>query len=1072
MNSDHPVRGAGQVLLAILVAMALTSLAQAEKPPRYSALLMGGQRVSGAVLADWHDKNALPRLDAQPLLDPANPVRWLRDRSLPLPQLPVAYVETHTGDRLPGQVVNFRTGREQPFTPLPPHLLIAPTQDLEPIRKAETPEIRVVLSSLRRVVWQRRSRQPYQPATAFFRDGRSINYRAIRFGSGFVSLLLDNENRKVPWSDLAEVHLPVTDFWTAYFDELATLCSTPESRLMQLETSAGLVATTSLDRFIPAFTGNPQDSGAWIHGVQPAWSLDVLWVPCRGICTRRFFRTYEVPLSRVPFELSSGKTALVNQSILGNGLRNTPLDFGWGFGVQAPVELKFELPVGVKTVRSQVGLDRASGKGGCVRARLFANASTTPPLWESPFIVGADAAVDTGILALGGPAAGQKHLVLQMDSAHEGRPAGSDPLDIRDQADWFDPLMELDPLVVKAEIDRRLHQRFFAWNSAEVRLDSSAAASVDSTLEIMQTFSDQQPMPGGFATAVGPKGKAVLVSRKFRLAPQDQWLIIAASRPINRGPEPKLEVRIGSEPVAEYIVPLAAGDLNDVRPLAISLAGYQEKKGAEIDVEVRHIVGADSPPIYWRTLEVSPQLPTLFTVLEDQARFAPHPSGSVGNATLVEDSPHYGRFSARLAAGSRQQIRFPQPVAIRERPKWGEYRFLRFVVRKKGGGRLGLDLETTPPRRDLAGYDAGVGDKIHPTAIRVLTDKLPDQWMVVTRDLFADFGALDLTAMTLRVPDGESAGFDHIYLARTQDEYNLIPAAPSPEQTNQKARQELAQQIVDKAQPAMVAVEFADGRFIGGVLVRKEGDILTAGHLLRGANQDVTVHLADGRKAKAKTLGVSRELDLGLVKISDMGQWPPEVPIWNQPTVAPGESYVALTFPAKLAAGVKPAVQITDLRRFFRTTLWMDIDQPAFTPGGALLNKQGMLVGIHLRRSQFGGFLFTRLHAPDLQPHLDRMLRAETFGAWPAGSEPQLDIAGKGTLEGWELTTVDAAGAGGKAGLKVGDKVVRIDGKPVVGPDDVQFAVAEKDAGQEIVLDLMRAGVAQQLKVVLAPRMP
>ena len=48
----------------------------------------------------------------------------------------------------------------------------------------------------------------------------------------------------------------------------------------------------------------------------------------------------------------------------------------------------------------------------------------------------------------------------------------------------------------------------------------------------------------------------------------------------------------------------------------------------------------------------------------------------------------------------------------------------------------------------------------------------------------------------------------------------------------------------------------------------------------------------------------------------------------------------------------------------------------------------------------------------------------------------------------------------------------RIDAKPVVGPDDVQLALAEKDAGQEVALEIMRGGAAQQVKAILAPRVP
>ena len=100
------------------------------------------------------------------------------------------------------------------------------------------------------------------------------------------------------------------------------------------------------------------------------------------------------------------------------------------------------------------------------------------------------------------------------------------------------------------------------------------------------------------------------------------------------------------------------------------------------------------------------------------------------------------------------------------------------------------------------------------------------------------------------------------------------------------------------------------------------------------------------------------------------------------------------------------------------------------------------------------------------------MLRAEVFGAWPAGSEPMLGLSGKPTLEGLELAALDADSAAAKAGLQAGDRVTRIDAKPVVGPDDVQLALAEKDAGQEVTLEISRAGAARQVKALLAPRTP
>ncbi len=1059
--------------MAWMLILCAPAAVLADKPPRYSALMTGGQRLTGEKLSDWHDKQAVPKLEAQPLLDAGNPIRWLRDRSLPQPALSAAYVEMNTGDRLPGMVVDYRAGKEQPFFPLPPHLLVAPQQQLEPPRKPESAEIRVTLSSVRRIVWQRRSRQTYQPSTAFFRDGRSVSYRAIRFASGHVNLLIGTENRKVPWSDLAEIHLQQVPFWPAYFDDLAALCSTSESRLMQVEAVSGLVATTSLDRFAQRTMGNAQDSNQWVHGLQPAWSLDVLWLPSKDISCRRFFLPREVPLSRVPFELAGGRgtTVRLNQNAFGGPLRNTPLDFGWGFGQLGPAVMTFALPPGVKSFRSQFGLDRASGKGGCVRARIFANSSGTPPLWESPFLVGSEAIADTGVIALTGPAMGQKHLVLQVDAAHDGRPAGTDPLDIRDHADWLDPMLELDPAVVKAEFDKRLGGRFFAWQDASVRLEATAVAPTDATPEILQNRNDQFAMPGSFDLAVAPKGRALLISKQLQLSPQDQWLIIGATRPINRGPEPKIEVRIGNEPVAEFTAPLVQNDRMEVRPLAIPLANYQRPGGTSLEVEIRHAPEGDAAPISWHTIEAAPQLPTLYCAFEEQARFIPHGGNAAGSASLVEDDKHFGHRSVRLTPAGRFMISFPSPVAIRERPKWGEFRFLRFAFRKKGGGRISVELESTPSRMEAARYDGGQGDKSYGSALRLWQDKLPDQWIVLTRDLFADFGGLDVTAISLGCPDGEAALFDHIYFARSPDDFNLIPFAPSPDITNQKAKQELAKQIVERTAPAMVTIALPDGRIIGGVCLKKEGEILTAGHLLRGPNQEVVVQFASGKQAKGKTLGISRELDLGLVKVTDAGDWP-FAPLWPQKEVDVRDWYIAFTFPPKVVSGTRPEMKVAEMRRFFRNTLWMDVEQPEWTGGGALVNKHGYVTGVHLRRSQFGGFLYTRLGQPDLQPHLDRMLRAEVFGAWPAGSEPMLGLSGKPTLEGLELAALDADSAAAKAGLQAGDRVTRIDAKPVVGPDDVQLALAEKDAGQEVTLEISRAGAARQVKALLAPRTP
>src|SRR4029453_9527113 len=89
-------------------------------------------------------------------------------------------------------------------------------------------------------------------------------------------------------------------------------------------------------------------------------------------------------------------------------------------------------------------------------------------LWEGPILVGSEKVVDTGPISLAAHSSGPQTIVLQVDAMLFGQPAGADPLDIRDEADWCDPLLDIDPVTVQAELDQRLGQRFFAWRGWNV----------------------------------------------------------------------------------------------------------------------------------------------------------------------------------------------------------------------------------------------------------------------------------------------------------------------------------------------------------------------------------------------------------------------------------------------------------------------------------------------------------------------------------------------------------------------------------------------------------------------------
>ena len=155
--------------------------------------------------------------------------------------------------------------------------------------------------------------------------------------------------------------------------------------------------------------GNPQDDHHWVHGVQPAWSLDMLWIPCRDIMLRRVFAANELPLFRLQ-PTNSEHTALFaegdlpwkrNANVYQGQLRCGGDPFGWGFGVHGQHRLAFALPDSARSFRCNVGLDSMVGEGGCIQARVLASGDfDEQTLFESEFLVGSGDYVDTGDLAL------------------------------------------------------------------------------------------------------------------------------------------------------------------------------------------------------------------------------------------------------------------------------------------------------------------------------------------------------------------------------------------------------------------------------------------------------------------------------------------------------------------------------------------------------------------------------------------------------------------------------------------------------------------------------------------------
>jgi biopolymer transport protein ExbB len=148
---------------------------------------------------------------------------------------------------------------------------------------------------------------------------------------------------------------------------------------------------------------------------------------------------------------------------------------------------------------------------------------------------------------------------------------------------------------------------------------------------------------------------------------------------------------------------------------------------------------------------------------------------------ILPDDKFSGAASVKVTPGQRFSPMLPGLSAkIRENPGPGEYRYLQFAWKKQGGQRIGLQLghdgrfgpdEGKPA---LFRYDAGPAPNASFGGAVRLDGNLPGGFVLVTRDLFADFGEFTLTGLSLAALDGDFALFDHIYLGRHLRDFDLV----------------------------------------------------------------------------------------------------------------------------------------------------------------------------------------------------------------------------------------------------------------------------------------------------------
>jgi Do/DeqQ family serine protease len=262
-----------------------------------------------------------------------------------------------------------------------------------------------------------------------------------------------------------------------------------------------------------------------------------------------------------------------------------------------------------------------------------------------------------------------------------------------------------------------------------------------------------------------------------------------------------------------------------------------------------------------------------------------------------------------------------------------------------------------------------------------------------------------------------------------------------------------------------------------GVIVSPSGYLLTNHHVIEDADE-IEVQLSDGRKAAARVIGADPDTDLAVLKIG-LDKLP-VITLGDSEQIAVGDVVLAIGNPfgvgQTVTSGIVSALGRNQLGiNTFENFIQTDAAINPGNSGGALVDVQGRLVGINTAiYSRSGGSMGIGFAIPTSLARgiMEAILRDGKVTRGWIGVEPQEltpELAAYFDAElraGVMITGVLQNGPAARAGLRPGDLVTAIAGKPVRNVADLLAAVAALPPGQPAGLEVVRRGAQQRLQVV------
>lgn len=226
--------------------------------------------------------------------------------------------------------------------------------------------------------------------------------------------------------------------------------------------------------------------------------------------------------------------------------------------------------------------------------------------------------------------------------------------------------------------------------------------------------------------------------------------------------------------------------------------------------------------------------------------------------SISEDDVASGEKALRLTYKQAYSTHIPGwGFRITKKPRKGEYRYLRYAWKKVGGKQIMMQLVNSGSWG--LRYAAGLNLLNWKPAFQIQED-IPEEWEVVTRDLYEDFGNKDavVTGIAFASANEGTALFDSIQLGRRKSDLKTIKRTPKKPKSKPMGPTQvwLNESLIWSSKTPVPELKAIDTLLPLGDVIKKGENLLVVQSPWRGPHQIVDVKLVTdeviGRITEAK----------------------------------------------------------------------------------------------------------------------------------------------------------------------------------------------------------------------------